>query len=103
MTLPFLEELRPHFRAATRERLRQMRAQLDALAADPAQAEPLLRNFHALTGLGGTYGFPRLSELGDEAEETLLAVVRRGAPLTPELERRWREIVEEMEREVGGA
>lgn len=81
-----MAELRERFRAATIPRLAVMSALLDRLARDPADAEArreLTRHFHGLAGMGGTHGFPRVSELAEEAEEG-----------------RWREVVREIEREL---
>jgi chemotaxis protein histidine kinase CheA len=102
MIEPFLRELRQHFRVTTRARLQEMRAQLAAVERDPSQLEPLSRHFHGLSGLGFTYGFPRVSELGEEGESGILPVLRHGAPLTAALVQRWRAIVEEVEKEVAG-
>ena len=65
-----MAHLRAHFRESTAERLRQMTALLDALDADPGAREKLERHFHALSGLGATYGYPRISELGEEGERS---------------------------------
>jgi len=81
-----MASLRAHFRESTTERLREMRELLDALDndaldLDPDARERLERHFHALSGLGATYGYPRISELGDEGE-------RSSDPA------RWRELVD---------
>ncbi len=62
-----MNELRDIYRENSRERLEEMRAAFDALP-DGAALQKLTRHFHAFSGMGGTYGFPRVSELGDEAE-----------------------------------
>ena len=63
-----MAHLREYFRESTEERLREMRALLDAL--DDDARETIARHFHALSGLGATYGYPQISELGDEGERT---------------------------------
>ena len=78
-----MAELRAHFRESTAERLREMRSLLDSL--DDDARERLARHFHALSGLGATYGYPRISELGEEGERT-------NDPA------RWRELVDAVAR-----
>jgi chemotaxis protein histidine kinase CheA len=83
-----MDELRVHFRESTANRLRAMTALLDALERRPDDAdvrEQLGRHFHALSGLGATYGYPRISELGEEGE-------RATDPA------RWRELVDACAR-----
>lgn len=75
--------LREHFRRSTEERLREMRSLLETLDDDATQR--LTRHFHALSGLGATYGYPRISELGDEGERTTDRA-------------RWRELVDAVAR-----
>jgi chemotaxis protein histidine kinase CheA len=70
MSDELMDSLRAHFRESTAERLREMTALLDLLDRDAGAMEKLQRHFHALAGLGATYGYPRVSELGDEGEST---------------------------------
>jgi chemotaxis protein histidine kinase CheA len=70
MSDELMDSLRAHFRESTAERLREMTALLDLLDHDADASEKLQRHFHALAGLGATYGYPRVSELGDEGEST---------------------------------
>lgn len=73
MSDELMASLRAHFRESTAERLGEMVALLDRLDRDPGDAaarEQLERHFHALSGLGATYGYPRVSELGEEGEST---------------------------------
>lgn len=68
------EELRVHFHESTAERVREMGALLDALERDredAASLQKLARHFHALAGLGTTYGHPRITELGEEGEASM--------------------------------
>jgi chemotaxis protein histidine kinase CheA len=66
-----LAELAAQFRTSLRERLETMRALVARLDGDRADRETLIlvhRHFHGLAGLGGTYGFPRVSEISAAAE-----------------------------------
>lgn len=104
MTDPLLDELRERFRETSRVRVDEMRSLLDALmrdAADPEAVRRLSRHFHALAGLGATYGFPTISELGDEAEGSILPFVRRGERPPESVVTRWREITTRIESDLG--
>ena len=83
MSDELMANLRAYFRESTAERLREMRSLLDSL--DDDARERLARHFHALSGLGATYGYPRISELGEEGERT-------NDPA------RWRELVDAVTR-----
>ncbi len=85
MSDALMDSLRAHFRESTAERLREMVALLDSLDRDTGARERLQRHFHALSGLGATYGYPRVSELGDEGEST-------------DDPARWRELVDAVAR-----
>lgn len=87
-----MNELRDRYRENSRPRLEEMRAALDALPAGEA-LQVLARHFHAFSGMGGTYGFPRVSELGDEGEGLFASPLENAIP-------RWRELVDEIEREL---
>jgi HPt (histidine-containing phosphotransfer) domain-containing protein len=94
-----VNELRTHFRESSRTRLAELRAALDALP-DAEALQIVARHFHAFAGMGGTYGFPRVSELGDEAEETTLPLSRSGALPDAATVARWRELADEIAREL---
>ena len=97
MTDLLLGDLRLRFRATTEVRLQDVARLLDTLEKNPADDDALqrlARHFHALAGLGGTYGYPRVSELGDEAESSI------AKKPSPELLSRWRECVAEVKREL---
>jgi diguanylate cyclase (GGDEF)-like protein len=106
MTDILLEDLRGRFRETSRARLDEMAALLDALERDPGDAESLrqlTKHFHGLAGMGGTYGFPRVSELGDEAEGELLLLARTGvSPDAPAIAR-WKQLLSEIQRALGRA
>ena len=87
-----MNDLRDRYRESSLPRLAEMRAALDAFPADEAR-QTLMRHFHAFAGMGGTYGFPRVSELGDEGEGLFGSPAQIAVP-------RWRELVDEIEREL---
>lgn len=100
-----MEGLRVRFRETTAVRLREMTSLLDALdrdRSDAAALQLLARHFHALAGLGGTYGYPRVSELGDEGEASILPIVREEQVLAEETVERWRELVRDVARALDG-
>jgi len=53
-------------------RLTEMAAELDGVAG----TDVLMLMFHSLTGIGGTYGFPRVSEISRECEEMCAAALQ---------------------------
>ena len=103
MTDTLMAELRVRFRETATVRLQEMASLLDALerdGGDSAALDKLGRHFHALSGLGATYGYPRVSELGDEAEGTILPLMRSGERPKETLLGRWREIIEGVVRAI---
>jgi HPt (histidine-containing phosphotransfer) domain-containing protein len=86
-------DLRARFRENTHPRLAEMRGALEAASSDTNALATLARHFHALSGMGGTYGFPRVSELGDEGE----LLLRKPDPAALA---RCGELVDEIEREL---
>ena len=99
MSDALMEELRARFRETTQVRLQDMYALLAVLERDAHDAETvekLLRHFHALAGLGATYGYPRVSELGDEGE----GLFARDAVPDARTLQRWRELMSEVERQL---
>ena len=83
-------ELRAYFVVSASKRLEQMGqlvARLDENAGDAEAMHELTRHFHAMAGMGGTYGFPRISQLGDEGEATV------------DIDR-WRMLIAEMRSEL---
>jgi diguanylate cyclase (GGDEF)-like protein len=101
MNDPLAAELQSRFRETTRVRLQEMRTHLTRLEANPGDAaalSALTRAFHALSGLGGTYGFPKVSELGDVAEGMSLHVQ---TPVAPAVLERWRAILDDVAAEIG--
>ena len=98
-----LDELRGRFRDTSRARVLAMAALLDELERNPADANALRqlgKHFHGLAGAGGTYGFPRVSELGDEAEGEILPMVRNAKAATAEQVVHWRDILRSIEQDL---
>jgi HPt (histidine-containing phosphotransfer) domain-containing protein len=94
-----VNELRAYFVEGSRARLTELRAAFDRLP-DAEAMQIVARHFHAFAGMGGTYGFTRVSELGDAAEETTIPLFRSGAQPDPATVARWRELADEIEREL---
>jgi diguanylate cyclase (GGDEF)-like protein len=105
MTDLLLEDLRGRFRETSRIRLDDMASLLAALEREPRDAEPLqklAKHVHGLAGMGGTYGFPRVSELGDAMEGEMLVLIRNGeAPESAQLAR-WKALTAEIRIELDG-
>ncbi|HYC91454.1 MAG TPA: diguanylate cyclase [Thermoanaerobaculia bacterium] len=103
MTDSLLGELRGRFREAARIRLVEMTVLLGLLERDPSDAvalQQLAHHFHALAGMGGTYGFPRVTELGDEAESAIVPLMRRGGVPDAEMVAYWWELAQGVGREL---
>jgi HPt (histidine-containing phosphotransfer) domain-containing protein len=83
-----VNELRDRFRESSLVRLEELRVAFDRGAIDEIR-----RHFHGFSGMGGTYGFPRISVLGDEAEGLLKSP--DAAALA-----RCRELMDEIAREL---
>jgi diguanylate cyclase (GGDEF)-like protein len=82
MSDSLLADLRDRFREGARTRLVELTVLLGCLERDRgdlAALQQLGRHFHAFAGMGGTYGFPRVSELGDRAETSIVALLNSGA------------------------
>lgn len=103
MTDTLLGDLRGRFRETSRIRLDEMASLLAALERDRADAvslQKLAKHFHGLAGMGGTYGFPRVSRLGDEGEATIVPFVKRGAAPDTASIARWKTLVAEIASEL---
>lgn len=103
MTDALLDDLRVRFRDSALVRVRAMAGLLEQMQRDPADAAALRllgKHFHGLAGMGGTYGFRRVSEIGDEAEAVILPLVSRGEFPDAAAMARWREMVAEIEHEL---
>jgi diguanylate cyclase (GGDEF)-like protein len=95
MSDTLLEDLRARFRETARIRLDEM-TELLARAPGHEALLKLARHFHFMAGMGGTYGYGGVSALGDEAEESILPLVRKGQLPDAAMVTRWRELVEAM-------
>lgn len=82
MSDALMDELRARFRETARVRLEEMRRLLDG-----GRDADIVRHFHALAGMGATYGYRRVSELGDRGEST-------------RSREEWRSLIEEISREL---
>ncbi|HET7433547.1 MAG TPA: Hpt domain-containing protein [Thermoanaerobaculia bacterium] len=94
-----LNELRARFRETTASRLDEMRALVATLQIhrDDADAlDRLSRHFHGMAGLGATYGYPAISELGDAGEATSIPLVRRAATPSDANVASWLALIEQM-------
>lgn len=103
MTDTLLGDLRGRFRETSRIRLDEMASLLAVLERDRTDAvslQKLAKHFHGLAGMGGTYGFPHVSRLGDEAEAAILPFVKRGAPPDAASIARWKEVAAEIAAEL---
>jgi CheY-like chemotaxis protein len=93
---PWLEQLREEFRVATKARVSTARSLLSALDAE--RIRELGRHFHAFAGQGATYGYPAVTELGEEGESSVEEVLKGGQiPATSALAR-WAQILDGIER-----
>jgi CheY-like chemotaxis protein len=96
MSDTMLEDLRDRFRETARIRVMEMKEILEGRPTAEA-VEKLNRHFHFMAGMGGTYGFPRISEMGDEVEGRILDLVKAARLPDAATLGRWREVVEEIE------
>ena len=79
-----LSFLVPRFLARLDERLRRIDVALeiiDSLTGEPV--EDLMREFHSMAGIGGTYGFPEVTSLAREGEGLLGQVLFEKRSLLP--------------------
>jgi hypothetical protein len=73
-----------------------MRMQLEILGQQPgdvAALESLARHFHALAGLGTTYGYPSVTGIGEAGEDSIIPMVRQRLAPPPERLAEWDELV----------
>lgn len=94
-----LAELRGRFVRNSMERLDLIERAIDRLQHSPGDAESLLtlfRHLHGLAGLGGTYGFDRVSEISLRAEAVCHGVRSEARPVRPEEIRILRNLLSEI-------
>jgi chemotaxis protein histidine kinase CheA len=70
-------ELQRRFLDGAERRLAGLTAELDGAAG----ADALMRMFHSLAGIGGTYGFPRITEISRRCESLCAAALEQGRPM----------------------
>ena len=70
-------ELQRRFLDKLERRLADMATELDRTA----DADALMRMFHSLAGIGGTYGFPRVSEISHGCEQLCAAAMEEKRPI----------------------
>jgi chemotaxis protein histidine kinase CheA len=99
----FTEDLKARFRETASVRVQAMRSLIQTLEADPADTaalEQLSRHFHALSGLGGTYGFARVSFHGEEGEGSMKRLLRDRRAASENDVELWRQLVEKISGEL---
>jgi HPt (histidine-containing phosphotransfer) domain-containing protein len=74
-----LAELQQRFLASLDRRLNEMTNLLSATA----QVEALMRAFHSLAGIGGTYGFPRITDISQRCEAMCVMAMEEQRELAP--------------------
>lgn len=74
-------QLQRRFLDGVERRLAEMTSELDRTA----DSDALMRMFHSLAGIGGTYGFPRITEISRRGELLCAAAMEEQRPmLSPE-------------------
>ena len=74
-----LLELQRRFLDGLERRLADMAAALEGGAVP----ETLMPMFHSLAGIGGTYGFPQITEISRRCEQLCLMAMAQKRPLAP--------------------
>lgn len=69
--------LQRRFLDGVERRLADMSTELDRTA----DTDALMRMFHSLAGIGGTYGFPRVSEISHTCETLCAAAMEEKRPM----------------------
>lgn len=96
-------ELRDRFRESMRPRIAAMELLVAAIRRDAGNANAvdcLARHFHALAGLGSSYGFPLVSSLADEGEDSAMPIARAASTPDHAHVERWSELVAAIAREI---
>ena len=74
-----LAELQQRFLASLDRRLNEM----TDLLSGTVEVEALMRAFHSLAGIGGTYGFPRITDISQRCEAMCVMVIEERRELLP--------------------
>jgi chemotaxis protein histidine kinase CheA len=100
-----IKELRAQFVRGSEKRLATIESKLARLAEAPTDRDALhaLRlEFHAFSGLGGTYGFRKVSKLGNEGEALCdRAAKARGTGASAQDREAWAGLVASIRKELG--
>jgi chemotaxis protein histidine kinase CheA len=100
-----IREMRVQFVRGSEKRLASIESKIARLADAPADRDSLhaLRlEFHAFSGLGGTYGFRKVSKLGNEGEALCDRVAKARGPGASAGDREaWTGIVASIRKELG--
>jgi diguanylate cyclase (GGDEF)-like protein len=100
-----LRELREHYVRGSGKRLEQLSFDLVRLSENPADLEALRalkRIFHGLSGSGTTYGFPRITALGQRGERICDQFLCTDQVPAPEHLIEWQELCRELVSEFEG-
>ena len=74
-----LHELQRRFLDGLERRLADISAALDS-SGDPGALMPM---FHSLAGIGGTYGFPQITDISRRCEQLCVMAIAETRPLAP--------------------
>lgn len=99
-----IAHLRTQYLVSALERLDTIERSLDVLDRNPSDTEALramARAYHKLAGSGGTYGFPKISELGFRGEVECTHLAERGSAPNENVLRLLRSILSELKVEFG--
>ncbi|MEO8431260.1 MAG: response regulator [Acidobacteriota bacterium] len=99
-----LEGFRRDFVTGAAGRLTEMEAEIERAAAGEAgdPVRRLGRHFHGLSGAGGTYGFPEVSDLASRGEASCGAVMSAGGPPPASRRAEWRGLVASIREALDG-
>ena len=80
MTPELVARFRDRFFAALKTRVARLDELTMAVAADPSSnaLHDLAMAFHSLSGIGGTYGYPGVTEIARAAEEKTWTLLQAG-------------------------
>jgi diguanylate cyclase (GGDEF)-like protein len=99
-----LQALRQQFIEGSTARLARIQSDLEGLGANPTDGEALadLRlAFHGFSGLGGSFGFPRVTMLGIEGERQCEALTAPGRKPGPKELAAWKDLLDGLRSELG--